>query len=146
MPYTRVVSGSERLVDRAWRFARACIVGGAATVVDFVVLTFCIRVLAIVPTTARVPALVAGALVQFLGNRTFTFRAQDGSLSRQAKLFVALEVAMLFLNWIAFRWLQPTLAFLPPELVSLLGTFVTFVAFAYPFQRLVVFRRPTHGA
>ena len=85
---------------------------------------------------------MAGACIQFFGNRTFTFRAQNGSLSRQAKLFAVFEVAMLVLNWTAFRLLQPRLTFLPPELVSFLGTFITFVAFAYPVQRLVIFRRP----
>jgi putative flippase GtrA len=137
------VSEPDRLIDRAWRFSRALIVGGCATLVDFSVLAFCIRVLAIAPTTARAPALVAGALVQFFGNRSFTFRAQHGRLSRQARLFAAMEVVMLVLNWAVFRLVQPRLGFLPPELVGFLGTFFTFAAFAYPFQRLVIFRRPT---
>jgi putative flippase GtrA len=133
---------SERLIDRAWRFARACIVGGGATLVDFSVLTLCIRVLAIAPVTARIPALAAGASVQFFGNRTFTFRAQRGNLSRQAQLFLVFEVATLVVNWTTFRLLEPRMTIVPPELVSFLGTFVTFVAFAYPVRRLVIFRMP----
>ncbi len=134
---------SERLIDRAWRFARACIVGGRATLVDFSVLAICIRVIELAPVTARIPALMAGATVQFFGNRTFTFRAQSGSLSRQAKLFAVFEIATLVLNWSAFRLLQPRLTVLPPEVVSFLGTFLTFVAFAYPIRRLVIFRLPS---
>lgn len=130
----------EPFLERVWRFARACIVGSGATLVDFSVLTTCIRVLEVAPTSARIPALLAGASVQFFGNRTFTFRAQRGRLSRQAKLFATFEVATLVLNWSVYRVLQPRLTIVPPEVVSFLGTFVVFVAFAYPIRRLVIFK------
>ena len=133
---------AERLIDRAWRFTRACIVGAGATIVDFSILTICIRVIELAPVTARVPALMAGASFQFFGNRTFTFRAQSGSLTRQARLFAVFEVATLVINWSCYRLLQPRLGFIPPELVSFLGTFITFVAFAYPIRRLVIFKLP----
>lgn len=133
---------TERLIERVWRFARACIVGGGATVVDFSVLTMGIRLMELAPPTARIPALAAGATVQFFGNRTFTFRAQRGSLSRQAKLFAVFEVATLVINWSLYRVLQPRITVVPPELVSFLGTFLTFVFFAYPMRRLVIFRLP----
>lgn len=132
----------EPLLERALRFARACIVGSGASLVDFSVLTACIRVLDFAPPVARIPALLAGASVQFFGNRTFTFRAQRGSLSRQARLFVAFEVAALVLNWGVYRLLQPRLAPVPPELVGFLGTFIVFVSFAYPMRKLVVFKLP----
>lgn len=130
----------ERIIDRAWRFVRACIVGSGATLVDFTVLTACIRLLGIAPVSARIPALIAGASVQFFGNRTFTFRAQSGDIARQARLFAFFEVSTLALNWTLYRFLQPRLTVIPPELVSFMGTFATFVAFAYPVRRLVVFR------
>ncbi|MDF2694781.1 MAG: hypothetical protein K0S65_3164 [Labilithrix sp.] len=130
----------ERLIDRVWRFTRACIVGGGATLVDLSVLTTCIRLLGVAPVSARIPALVAGASVQFFGNRTFTFRAQSKDMARQAKLFVVFEIATLALNWTIYRVLQPRLTMIPPELVSFLGTFATFVLFAYPARRLVIFR------
>lgn len=132
----------EPLLHRALRFARACVVGSGASLVDFSVLTACIRVLEIAPTAARLPALVAGASVQFFGNRTFTFRAQRGSLSRQARLFVVFELATLALNFTIYRALQPRLTLLPPEIVSLLGTFAVFVLFAYPMRKLVIFKLP----
>lgn len=132
----------ESLFDRAYRFARALIVGSGATMIDFLILTSCIRVAGLAPTVARVPALIGGASFQFFGNRTFTFRAQAGSLSRQAKLFVVAELVTLGLNFTVFRWLIPRVPILPPELVSFLGTFVVFVTFAYPLRRLVIFRLP----
>ena len=94
------------------------------------------------PTAARVPALLAGASVQFFGNRTYTFRAQGGEITRQAKFFVVAELVALFLNWNLFRLLAPRITFVPPEIVSFLGTFLVFVGFAYPVRKLVVFRVP----
>jgi hypothetical protein len=38
--------------------------------------------------------------------------------------------------------LLPRLPWLPPELVTFIGSFVTFVAFAYPVRRLVIFKLP----
>jgi putative flippase GtrA len=134
------VSPREPLVVRALRFGRALVVGSGATIVDFSVLTTCIRVVGLAPVQARLPALVAGASVQFFGNRTFTFRAQRGAISRQATLFVVAEVAALGMNWSIFWLLAPRLTALPPEIVSFLGTFIVFVAFAYPMRKLVVFR------
>lgn len=109
---------------------------------DFSILAACIRVLGIAPASARLPALIAGASVQFFGNRTFTFRAQAGSLTRQAKLFLVFEVATVALNIGVYRVLQPRVTALPPEIVSFLGTFVVFVGFAYPIRRLVIFKLP----
>jgi putative flippase GtrA len=88
------------------------------------------------------PALCAGASVQFFGNRSFTFRAQAGSMSRQARFFVVVELAALLMNYFLFRWLVPRVHILPPEVVSFVGTFVVFVTFAYPMRRLVIFKLP----
>jgi putative flippase GtrA len=123
-----------------WRFGRALIVGSGATLTDFSVFTTCVRAIDLAPTTARLPALMAGACVQFLGNRTFTFRAQSGSLSRQVKFFLVAEAITLGLNWSVFRFLNARITAVPTELVSFLGTFLVFVTFAYPVRRLIVFR------
>jgi putative flippase GtrA len=116
------------------------IVGGGATLVDFSIFTTCIRLIGITPIWARLPALVAGASVQFFGNRTFTFRAQAGSLTRQAKLFLVAEAITLALNWSTFRLLIPRVAIVPPEIVGFMGSFIVFITFAYPVRRLVIFR------
>jgi putative flippase GtrA len=84
--------------------------------------------------------------VQFAGNRTFTFRARAGSISRQAKLFLAAELFTLGLNWSVFRLLAPRIPVLPPEIVGFIGSFVVFVTFAYPVRKLVIFRLPAPGA
>jgi putative flippase GtrA len=137
------VSEREPLSERAWRFARALVVGSGATIVDFALLSTCIRVVGMSPTAARLPALCAGASLQFFGNRSFTFRAQSGSLSRQARFFVAAELVTLGLNFGLFSWLAPRVHGVPPELLSFVGTFVVFVTFAYPMRRLVIFKLPS---
>ena len=136
------VSDREGLSTRALRFGRALIVGGGATLVDFSVFSTGIRLLGMSPTAARLPALCAGASLQFLGNRSFTFRAQAGNLRRQALLFVAAELTTLVLNFSLFGWLVPRVPGVAPELLSFFGTFVVFMSFAYPVRRLVIFRLP----
>ena len=44
------------------------------------------------------PALLAGAVVQFAGNRHFAFKAASRSLRRQAVLFALTEAVALTLN------------------------------------------------
>jgi len=136
------VSEGKRWTFRALRFVRALIVGSGATIVDFSLFSACIRLIGMTPTAARLPALCAGASVQFFGNRTFTFRAQAGSLPRQARLFVVAELVTLLLNFGVFSWLVPRVQGIAPELVSFAGTFVVFVTFAYPMRRLVIFKLP----
>ena len=137
------VNEAERLSDRALRFLRALIVGSGATLVDFSLFSTCIRLVGMTPTAARLPALCAGASVQFFGNRSFTFRAQAGSLSRQARFFVAAELVTLLMNYGVFSWLVPRVHGIAPELVSFAGTFIVFVTFAYPMRRLVIFKLPS---
>ena len=139
----RNVNEGERLSDRALRFLRALIVGSGATLVDFSLFSTCIRLVGMTPTAARLPALCAGASVQFFGNRSFTFRAQAGSLSRQARFFVAAELVTLLMNYGVFSWLVPRVHGIAPELVSFAGTFIVFVTFAYPMRRLVIFKLPS---
>jgi putative flippase GtrA len=141
MPSTEMPS--EPLLQRALRFGRALIVGSGATLADFSVFTSCVRLVGMAPSAARLPALLTGACFQFFGNRSFTFRAQGGSLTRQAWLFVVAEAITLGLNFCIFHLLVTHVDGVPPELLSFLGTFITFVAFAYPVRRWVVFRMPS---
>ena len=142
LPHVDASPSRDPFLTRVHRFGRALVVGSGATLVDFSVLSACIRLWGVAPTSARLPALLAGASVQFFGNRTYTFRAQRGSMSRQAKLFLLCEVAALAMNWTIFQVLAPRVPIVPPEIVSFVGTFIVFVTFAYPMRRLVIFRVP----
>lgn len=134
------VPQAQSLSRRLLRFIRALVVGSGATLVDYSIFATCIRWVGVAPTAARLPALCAGACVQFFGNRSYTFRARAGSLSRQAKWFVVAELCALALNWSVFRVLEAHAHGFAPELVSFAGTFIVFVAFAYPVRRLVIFK------
>ena len=103
------------------------IVGSDATLADFSVFETRVRAVGITPSVARLPALMTGACCQFFGNRGFTFRAQAGSLSRQARLFLLAEAFTLGLNWSTFHLLVTHVEGVPPEFLSFLGTFVVFV-------------------
>src|SRR5687767_12701832 len=123
MPSDTAGTTSEPLVARAFRFSRALIVGGCATAGDFAVLTTLVRLVGVDPAWARAPALMTGACIQFLGNRSFTFRATAGRMSRQAKLFLVFESVTLAMNWLLYQGLLKALPMLPPEVLSFMGTF-----------------------
>jgi len=89
---------STPLLARLATFARSALTGGAATLVDLAVIALAVGVLGVPAASANVPALLAGAVVQFLGNRHFAFRAGSGDVRRQAALFAATEAVTLLLN------------------------------------------------
>ncbi len=127
------------LLQRSWRFARTLMVGGAASVVDFIILVVGVRLLHLESLLARGVALALSGVVLFYGSRTFGFRAQAGSVARQAKWFVLSEVVGLGLNLLAFQALAVAGRW-APELISLPANALVFLAYSYPVRRLLVFR------
>lgn len=120
----------------ALRVGRSVLVGGAATLIDLGVLALLVEVAHLPATMANVPALLVGALVQFLGCRYFVFEAQGADLRKQAGGFAAVEVATLALNGLVFHALVAGLH-APYVVARPLGTFLVFIAFSYPMWRLV---------
>jgi putative flippase GtrA len=84
-------------------FARSALAGGAATLVDLGVIAVAVGLLHLSPAVANAPALLAGAVVQFVGNRWFAFRAGAGGLGRQAMLFLVAEAVTIALNWALYQ-------------------------------------------
>jgi putative flippase GtrA len=82
---------------------RSLLTGGVATLVDLLVLGVAVGSFGVDPRIANIPALLAGAVVQFAGNRHFAFRAADGPLGKQALLFALTEVVALTLNALGFE-------------------------------------------
>jgi putative flippase GtrA len=128
------------LRERILRFVRSLFVGAWASAFDFAVLLLCIRWLELNATLARVIALVLSGVVLFFGSRSYAFHAQSGSISRQARLFVASEVLGALLNLGAFQLLVSHLPVIPPEALSQLANFLVFLTFYYPMRAFVVFR------
>ncbi len=124
----------------ALRFSRSLVVGAVATAVDLAVLTTLVQVFGVSAQWANVPSLLAGLTVQFLGNRTFVFKANKGRLSRQLGAFVAAEAGALALNALGFAALVAWSP-VPYPLARLLGEMVVYVGYSYPLWHKV-FRDP----
>ncbi|MCC7537640.1 MAG: GtrA family protein [Deltaproteobacteria bacterium] len=130
-----------------WTFAKSALTGAIATLVDFAILLFLVEILHVAPALANVPALIGGAVAQFVGNRHFAFAArgaQRADWRRQAVLFVLAEGLTLALNALAFHVLAIWLR-VPYALARPVGTFVVFACVSYPIWRWV-FRPPSSSA
>ena len=115
-------------------FARSLLTGGAATLVDLGVIAAAVGLLHLTPSAANAPALLAGAAVQFFGNRRFAFRSR-GPLGRQAALFAASEVVTLALNFLLYQLVVTRVPRLGPAgavLARAVTTNLVFLLWSYP--------------
>jgi putative flippase GtrA len=121
------------------RILRSFVAGAGATLVDLAVLAILVSGLGFAPRVANVPALVAGGIVNFIGNRHFAFRAGDGPLAKQALGYGAVEVVALVLNGLLFELVMRALPGHPGwyAVVRLVTSHVVFLAWSYPLWRLV---------
>jgi putative flippase GtrA len=136
----------ERIRTRLLRVLRMLIVGFWASLIDLGVITLCVRCMHLEATLSRLIALAVSGLCLFFGCRSFAFRAQSGSISRQARLFVLGELLGFPLNLLVFHALEACAPFLAPEFASQAANFLVFVAFAYPVRRLLVFQQRAPSA
>jgi putative flippase GtrA len=82
---------------------RAGAAGIVATLVDLGVLALLVSVFHVDARVASIPALLAGGIANFIGNRWFAFRASSGSLAKQAVGYSAVEIVALVLNALLFE-------------------------------------------
>ncbi|MFT5353811.1 MAG: putative flippase GtrA [Polyangiales bacterium] len=114
------------------RLAGAFGVGGLATLVDLGLLLVLVELLGLSPEAANVPALLGGAVVQFVGCRELVFRGGDKRSVRSTLApFALVEAGTLLLNAFLFVALVKLLP-VPYVLVRVLTTFVVFVGFSFP--------------
>jgi len=139
--------GASAILARFATFLRSLLTGGAATLVDVALLFILTSTFAFSPRAANVPALLAGALVQFFGNRHFAFRAGAGRVGRQAFLFALTEIVSLALNAIAYDAVARAIPLSPPAaaLARAMTTNLVFLLWSYPVWRCV-FRADTRAA
>lgn len=121
---------------------RGSAVGIVATAADMAVLALFVELLHWTPARANVPALLAGAVIQFLGCRHLVFRASGGSIPKQVLAFAVTEAGTLTLNGIVFHLLV-SFSPLPYALVRMIGTFLVFIGFSYPMWGRIF--RPAAG-
>ena len=91
------------------------------------------------PRVASIPALLAGGVANFLGNRYFAFRAKGGSVAKQALGYTAVEIIALALNGVLY---DTTLRMVPGAAhaywaVRLVTSHVVFLCWSYPLWRRV---------
>lgn len=120
-------------------FARSALTGGAATLVDLAVIGLAVGVLHAPATAANVPALLAGAVVQFLGNRHFAFRAAGGDVRRQAALFALTEAVTMLLDGLLYDVVARhfVLGAGAAMLVRAVTTNAVFLTWSYPVWRRI---------
>ncbi|MDP3278373.1 MAG: GtrA family protein [Deltaproteobacteria bacterium] len=146
------MSRKDKFLKEFWQFWRSVSVGLVATAVDACVLLGGLRVLGFNPYVAKALALGCGLCAQFLGNRIFAFRATEGSIKRQLRWFVLIEViafvgaVLIFrglLGWFTTltqegRFPAALLLHGKPDLIANFGAgFVVYFLFSYPLWKIV---------
>lgn len=116
--------------------ARSMVLGFVATVVDLAVLTFLVERVALSKEVANWPALLAGALLQFAGNKWFVFPNPAGRLVRQGIWFTVVEVATFGLNGLLFHLLAG-LSPVPYQATGVALGAVVYLGFSFPVWRLI---------
>jgi putative flippase GtrA len=135
---------SNLALARIAELLRAAAAGLAATGVDLGVLALLVSGCALHPRLASIPALVAGGFANFIGNRHFAFRAQQGSMTLQALGYTAVELVALALNGVLY---DAVLRAFPITvgaywLVRLATSHLVFLAWSFPLWRKVFTVRP----
>lgn len=130
-------------VEKLKTVLRSALAGLAATGSDLATLWLLVSVLHLSPRAANVPALLVGALVNFVGNRRYAFHASAGSAAKQAAGYSAVEAVALALNGLLY---EAALRFFPSTaelywLVRVVASCAVFLCWSYPLWRRV-FRVP----
>lgn len=122
--------------DRVRQFLRSSAVGIVATIGDMAVLELCMRVIGLGRVTSKIFSLAVGTSIQFFGSRYFAFRAQEGRIERQVRLFVVVEFCAYWITVLVFKGFVDVLH-VPAEVANLLSGSVAYFGFSYPLWRWV---------
>jgi putative flippase GtrA len=129
----------KNVVARMAELLRAGAAGIAATAVDLGVLTLLVSVMHVDARVASVPALIAGGVANFVGNRHFAFRAAGGSMAKQAVGYTVVEVVALLLNGLLYDFVLRTFPVAAGGFwaVRLVTSHLVFLCWSYPLWRKV---------
>ena len=128
-----------RWLTRLTELLRAGAAGIAATAVDVGTLAFLVSVMHVDARVASIPALLAGGVANFIGNRHYAFRAKDGDLGRQALGYTVVELIALALNGVLYDTALRTVPVAAHAYwaVRLVTSHVVFLAWSFPLWRRV---------
>ncbi len=135
-----VAATSGRSLGRVALLAKSMLAGAVATASDLGTFMLLAHVVGVPARWANMAGLVVGAVINFVGNRHFAFRAQRGSVTRQAQWYVAVTVVALGLNAALFHFAVDWLPTWPSWLVRLIVSNGIYLAFIFPMFKRRVFR------
>jgi putative flippase GtrA len=130
------------------RLARSGAAGLVATLCDLGVLTGLTELAGVSPRVASVPALVAGGVVMFFGQKYFAFRTGGAPRTRELVEFAAVQVGGLVLTGFLY---DVVLRYVPSltthyVLVRLGVTNLVWLAYSFPLWHVVFRGRPAEMA
>jgi putative flippase GtrA len=130
---------SNTLIRELFQALRAGAAGIVATAVDLGVLAILVTSFHVNPRVASIPALIFGGLANFIGNRHFAFRAQQGSLVKQASLYTLVEGLGLGYAGVLY---DAALRVIPGAshlywAVRLVTSHIVFLTWSYPLWRRI---------
>jgi putative flippase GtrA len=120
-------------------------VGVWATATDLGVLALLVSGLGVAPRVASLPALAAGVVVQFLGNKLLAFHDRSSDWFCQGLKFLAVEALGIALNALAFDRVV-ALTHLPYLPVRLMTTSLVYVCVSLPLWSLIFEPGTARGA
>jgi putative flippase GtrA len=129
------------ILQRLWTLARSSTVGVFATLTDLTTLFLLISVVGLPAEVANVPSLLPGLVVMFFGNKYFAFEDRSRQVVKQGMRFLFVEAWAFVINAMFFHLLvrEGNLQFM---LARLLGTFVVYIGFSFPFWTFIFHKTP----
>lgn len=115
--------------------------GVVATTADLALLALLVSVVGLAPRWASLPALLAGVVVQFVGNKWFAFGDRSRAWLSQLGWFALVEIVVLSTNAAAYdaaMRVLPASLYLPARLLT---TTLVYFAVSLPLWSLI-FRAP----
>jgi putative flippase GtrA len=127
------------LARRVAELLRAGAAGIVATAIDIGTLALLVSELHWDARAANLPALLAGGVANFIGNRHFAFRAGAGNIAKQAVGYTVVEVVALLLSGALYDLVLRSVPVMAHVYwaVRLVTSHVVFLAWSFPLWRRV---------
>ena len=129
------------LTQRLWTFARTSTVGLFATLCDLTMLFLLIHVAGMSDELANVPSLLPGMVVMFFGTKYFAFEDRSRHVVKQGGRFLFVEAWAVAINAMLYHLLVRETG-LQYMLARMLGTFLVYVGFSFPFWTFIFRKTP----
>jgi putative flippase GtrA len=129
--------GAATAVNRFVVFLKSSLAGAIGTFVDFGLFFVLNSGFGLDAQWANAAGMVAGGVVNFIGNRRFAFQAQGGSLTRQAQRFTAVTVVALALTALLFNVAVTAWPTVPAWVLKAVTGNAVYLVWTFPLFRRV---------